>query len=266
MYSWGLNMRIASVVAVAALFYGPALVAEVTGTWSGEVELSNGQKLPFTAVLEQDGARVTGILAGINGAPDVEIINGRHDGNLVTFSGVRMIQGNPVNFDYYGVRAGSDMHFTIHRVGAEGPDALLSSMTRLGVPAAAAAPAVAAAPVQAASPPSARAPVSATDARAAPAPARAAAEPAPAAPAPPPAPARAEASPNFVQIVEVRAVSAGTTHFHAADGRVFVRANASRIYRWPEAPFEVEIQVNRFGTTYLKLPDSGPRIRVSTAD
>lgn len=122
-------MRIASIFAVTGLYCASALAADFAGTWSGEVQLSSGQKLPFTAVLAVDGTEVTGVLAGINGAPDVEIFDGRLDGNLVRFSGVRMIQGNAVNFDYYGVQAGNKLHFTIHRVGAQGPDALLSSMT-----------------------------------------------------------------------------------------------------------------------------------------
>lgn len=124
-------MRIAAISVLAGLFSLSAQAADVSGTWSGEVELSSGQNLPFTAVLRQEGTQVTGILAGINGAPDVEITDGRLERNLVTFSGVRMIQGAPVAFDYYGVRAGNNIHFTIHRVGAEGPDALLSSMTTL---------------------------------------------------------------------------------------------------------------------------------------
>jgi hypothetical protein len=69
----------------------------------------------------------------------------------------------------------------------------------------------------------------------------------------------------MARIVEVEEVSVSTTHFHAADGRVFIRANAQRRYRWPEAPFDVEIQYSRFGTTYLKF-DSGLRIRVANLD
>lgn len=34
-------------------------------------------------------------------------------------------------FDSYGVQAGNNIQFTIHRVGAEGPNALLSTLTTL---------------------------------------------------------------------------------------------------------------------------------------
>ena len=116
---------------LAGLMASPALAADFSGTWSGDVELPNGQKLPFVAVLEQDGDQVTGILQGIGGAPDVEIMNGRVEDNFVRFSGVRMIQDTGVEFSYFGVQAGNEVFFTIYRVGAEGPGALLSSRTTL---------------------------------------------------------------------------------------------------------------------------------------
>jgi hypothetical protein len=88
-------------------------------------------------------------------------------------------------------------------------------------------------------------------------------------PAPNPAPIfqpqrdSAESLPTMVQIVELRNPSLRTTEFYAADGRVFVRSNATTIPRWPEPPFEVEIQTGMFGAIYLKFPDSGPRVRVA---
>lgn len=124
-------MKTKVIMLLCGLFAGPALAADFSGTWSGDVELPNGQKLPFVAVLEQNGNQVTGILKGIGGAPDVQITNGRVDNELLRFSGVRMIQDAAVEFSYFGVRAGSDVLFTIYRVGAEGPGALLSSMTTL---------------------------------------------------------------------------------------------------------------------------------------
>jgi len=124
-------MRFLPVIVITAIYSCSAMAADVNGTWSGEVELANGQKLPFVAVLTQEGAVVTGKLEGINGAPDVQIANGKVEGDLVTFSGTRIIQDSPVRFDYYGVQAGKNIQFTIHRVGAEGPNALLHSLTML---------------------------------------------------------------------------------------------------------------------------------------
>ena len=122
-------MRAALLFFVNVIFAYSALAADFSGTWSGEVELANGQKLPFVAILEQSGDEVTGILAGIGGAPDVEIIGGHVDDDLLRFSGVRMIQDAPVEFQYFAIQAGDDVMFMIYRVGAEGPNALLNSLT-----------------------------------------------------------------------------------------------------------------------------------------
>ena len=104
--------------------------AGVAGVWSGEVELPNGNRLPFVARLAVDGDTVTGTLDGIAGAPDVTIRNGRLAGDTVTFTGVREIQGEPVTFSYTGVLEGETLTFTIEREGA----APLMSVTRRGEP------------------------------------------------------------------------------------------------------------------------------------
>lgn len=72
----------------------------------------------------------------------------------------------------------------------------------------------------------------------------------------------AAAQPATARIVEVQTPSTSTTIFHAEDGRVFRRERATRIYRWPEPPFDVEIQTSRFGTVFLKFED-GLRVRVA---
>ncbi|MGD2166926.1 MAG: hypothetical protein PVF63_02395 [Gammaproteobacteria bacterium] len=70
--------------------------------------------------------------------------------------------------------------------------------------------------------------------------------------------------PASVQIVEVETPDLATTVFHAANGRVFVRENARTRHRWPEPPFDVEIETSRFGTsTFLSFPATGLRIRVT---
>ena len=102
----------------------------VAGVWSGDVELPNGNRLPFVARLAVDGSAVTGTLDGIGGAPDVTIENGRLDGDTVTFTGVRDIQGEPVTFSYTGVLEGDTLTFTIEREGA----APLTGVTRRGEP------------------------------------------------------------------------------------------------------------------------------------
>jgi len=69
------------------------------------------------------------------------------------------------------------------------------------------------------------------------------------------------------RIVEVQMPSLSTTRFLAADGRTFVRERATTVIRWPDTPFDVEVQTNNFGTsTYLKLPGTAPRFRVVVRD
>jgi hypothetical protein len=91
--------------------------------------------------------------------------------------------------------------------------------------------------------------------------ARAAAAPSP--PTPPEQAPRWEAA----RIVEVESPDLRTTIFHAEDGRVFVRQDATSVIQWPDTPFDVEVQTSFLRTsTYLKLPGRGPRVRVTLRD
>jgi hypothetical protein len=89
------------------------------------------------------------------------------------------------------------------------------------------------------------------------------AEAAPLPPAPPEQAPRWEAA----RIVEVEQPDLRTTIFHAEDGRVFVRQDATSAIQWPDTPFDVEVQTSFLRTsTYLKLPGRGPRVRVTIRD
>jgi opacity protein-like surface antigen len=109
--------------AAALLWASSARAADVTGVWKGEVTLPSGQKLPFVARLTQNGATVTGKLDGIGGAPDVEVVDGKADGDIVTFSGVRQIAGAAVRFNYTARAVDANtLDFTIVREdGAQAP-------------------------------------------------------------------------------------------------------------------------------------------------
>lgn len=105
-----------------------AFSADATGTWSGEVTLPTGLALPFVAHLVQEDAVITGTLAGIGGAPDVDIMDGKIDGATITFSGVRQIQDADVKFNYIGTLAGDTIDFTILR--EDGQQAPLRTLTK----------------------------------------------------------------------------------------------------------------------------------------
>jgi hypothetical protein len=104
-------------------------VVDVSGSWSGVVVLGNGQELPFGITLNQNGAEVSGYMDGIGG-PDVTITDTRLEDNILYYSSLRPINGEQVPFDYIAVVAGDYMNITIIRVGATGPNSVLSTMTQ----------------------------------------------------------------------------------------------------------------------------------------
>ncbi len=113
----------------SSALWSAEMMVDVSGTWSGVVRLENGQELAFGATFEQEGSNVSGVLAGIGG-PDLIISNGRIENNILYFSSVRPINGEEVPFNYIGVNSADYLNITIIRVGATGPNSVLSTMTR----------------------------------------------------------------------------------------------------------------------------------------
>ena len=124
------RVRIASFcLALVALIAQSAFAADATGVWRGEVKLPNGQALPFIARLTQEGTKITGRLDGINGAPDVPIVEGKVEKDVITFSGVRQIQNAPVKFNYRATfKDDNTLEFAIVR--EDGAQAPLSSVAK----------------------------------------------------------------------------------------------------------------------------------------
>jgi hypothetical protein len=115
-------------LAVAATVSIAAQPADFTGTWTGVVNLPNGQKVPFIAHLKLQGEAVSGVLDGINGGADVTIQEGKLSGASVTFNGVRAINGMNVTFTYTATpTADGGLDFKIVR--ADGNAAPLESLT-----------------------------------------------------------------------------------------------------------------------------------------
>ena len=105
------------------------MMMDINGTWAGVVVLENGQELDFVATFNQEGSRVNGVLVGIGG-PDIRISNGRIENNILYFSSIRPINEVAVPFDYIAVNSSDYLNITIIRVGAIGPNSVLSTMTR----------------------------------------------------------------------------------------------------------------------------------------
>ena len=85
--------------------------ADASGKWSFETRGRNGA-MTQTLNLKQDGSNLSGTLAGGRGG-EVEISDGKVDGNNVSFTVVREFQGNKVNIKYNGIVSGDEMKLTI---------------------------------------------------------------------------------------------------------------------------------------------------------
>lgn len=91
--------------------------ADVTGKWTAEMQGQNGTTTT-TMNLKADGNTLTGTISGRNG--DTQISDGKVDGNNISFTVVREMQGNQMKMVYKGTVDGDTIHFTVMREGAEG--------------------------------------------------------------------------------------------------------------------------------------------------
>jgi len=78
--------KILAICAVLAmtLFAGKAMAADVTGSWTTTMQTQDGNSTQITFNFKQDGATLTGTVAGPMGDP-MEITNGKVDGDKFTF-------------------------------------------------------------------------------------------------------------------------------------------------------------------------------------
>jgi hypothetical protein len=93
----------------------PAFAADIDGKWAGSIDSPNGQiNVGFT--FKADGAKLTGTTTGPDGA-EVAIKDGKIEGNNVTFKVSLDFGGMPLELNYKGVMAGTDMKLTIDFMG-----------------------------------------------------------------------------------------------------------------------------------------------------
>ena len=103
-----------------------AFAADVTGKWTYEQAGRNGgPSRQVTITLKQDGDKVTGSVPGMGRggqqAPDVQITNGKVDGDKVSFDVVREFNGNTMTIKYEGTVSGDEMKLKITRDTQNGP-------------------------------------------------------------------------------------------------------------------------------------------------
>jgi hypothetical protein len=95
-----------------------ALAADFNGKWNAQVQGRNGmQTLVFD--LHVDGATVTGKITTPRG--DVDISNGKIDGDNISFDQVLNMNGNSMTINYKGTASGDTINFTRTFGGGDRP-------------------------------------------------------------------------------------------------------------------------------------------------
>jgi hypothetical protein len=107
-----------TLVAVLILAAMTLAAADVTGKWAGEVQGRNGQPRPISFTFKQDGATLTGNMVGPMGR-EVEIADGKVDGDNISFMVKMEFQGNEVKINYTGKVEGDSIKMKSQREGSD---------------------------------------------------------------------------------------------------------------------------------------------------
>jgi hypothetical protein len=99
---------------IALLFFAlgsvSALAADFNGKWTADVQGRNGNTQTITFDFHVDGATLTGKVTTPRG--DVDISNGKVDGDNISFDQVLNFNGNSVTISYKGTADGDTIKFT----------------------------------------------------------------------------------------------------------------------------------------------------------
>jgi hypothetical protein len=95
-----------------------AFAAGADGKWTFETQGRNGPQTT-TLNLKADGAALTGTISGRGG--DTAIEDGKVDGNNISFSVTREMQGNKFTIKYTGTVKGDELKLKFERPGQNGP-------------------------------------------------------------------------------------------------------------------------------------------------
>jgi hypothetical protein len=83
-----------------------AFAADFNGKWTAEVPSRQGGTMTNTFTFKVDGAKLTGSMSTQQG--DVDITNGKVDGDNLSFDIVREFNGNSFTLSYAGKADGAD--------------------------------------------------------------------------------------------------------------------------------------------------------------
>ncbi len=127
-------------LALAALLFVlgsvTALAADFNGKWTADVPGRNGNTMTVTFDFHVDGSTLTGKITTMRG--DMDISNGKVDGDNISFDQVMNFNGNSFTLNYKGTADGADsikftrtfgggdrppQEFTAKRAAADAPAA-----------------------------------------------------------------------------------------------------------------------------------------------
>jgi hypothetical protein len=100
-------MRFLGIVAILITIGIPVYAADVDGKWSGTVQSPMGD-LPVAFTFKADGAKLTGTTTGFDGG-EVQISDGKVDGNTITFTVTFDFGGMPFMLSYKGIVAANEI-------------------------------------------------------------------------------------------------------------------------------------------------------------
>jgi hypothetical protein len=122
-----MTKKLLFVVTIALVFAFAAMAADVSGKWTYEQAGRGGNPgRPVTVTLHQDGAKLTGEVPGFGRGgdappPPTQVTDGKVDGNNVSFTVKREMNGNTMVTKYEGVVDGNEMKLKITRDTQNGP-------------------------------------------------------------------------------------------------------------------------------------------------
>jgi hypothetical protein len=108
-------LTLLSVLVLGAL---TLMAADVTGKWAAEVQGRNGQTRNVSFAFKQDGSTLAGTMVGPMGR-EVELKNGKVDGDNLSFDVNMEFQGNPVTIHYTGTVEGDSIKMKSQREGSD---------------------------------------------------------------------------------------------------------------------------------------------------
>jgi hypothetical protein len=102
---------------LCAIFAGAALAADISGNWSGTMQMGDN---PFTLTyaFKQDGEKLTGTVTGPQGQP-LPLNDGKVVADKVSFFVQVDMGGNPAKFISQGIVKGDEITLTTKIEGGE---------------------------------------------------------------------------------------------------------------------------------------------------